>query len=158
MNFHLELHETPPSLNRYAGGPRGPYFREKAKWQKQISTALMAAGVPRGLGKVTATATMTFPTRRKRDEGNLRFLLEKALGDALVKGGWIEDDTGDCFSFGRIEFDAEPGDALTRIELDVKSDRDSARANRRGEASNAQRESNDRDGVKPRRWRRRVKG
>lgn len=120
MNFRLELYETPPSLNRYAGGPRGPYFRKKKEWQQQIGTALMVAGVPRGLSKVTATAVLTFPVRRRRDEGNLRFMLEKALGDMLVEGGWLPDDVGGVFEFSKLSFAPEPGEALTVIELEVE--------------------------------------
>lgn len=120
MNFQLTLHETPPSLNRFTGGGRGPYHRAKKQWQQQLGTALMVAGVPRGLRSVKANAVLTFPVKRRRDEGNLRFLLEKALGDILVEGGWLADDQGGDFEFGRLAFAEERGDPLTVIELEVE--------------------------------------
>lgn len=120
MNFQLRLQETPPSLNRFTGGARGAYHREKKKWQQQLGTALMVAGVPRGLESVKANAVLRFPVKRRRDEGNLRFLLEKALGDILVEGAWLPDDQGDEFEFGRVSFDPECGDPLTLIDLEVE--------------------------------------
>lgn len=165
MNFRLELAETPPSLNRFGSVGGGTYFvytRLKKEWQQTLGIALMAAGVPRGLAKVSASATMRFSVRRKRDEGNFRFLLEKALGDTLVKGGWLEDDTGAAFTFGAVTFDPEVGTPLTIIELEVEEAGQAAAAI----SPNAQRESPDKPklarGAEPvepgRRWRRGVKG
>jgi hypothetical protein len=120
MNFQLSLHETPPSLNRFTGGSRGPYHREKKKWQEQLGTALMVAKVPRKLSRVKASATVTFPVKRRRDEGNIRFLLEKALGDILVEGGWLPDDTPDAFTFGAVTVKIEKGKSLTTVDLEVE--------------------------------------
>lgn len=79
----------------------------------------MAKRVPRGLVKVEVSAVLTFPTNRRRDEGNYRTPLEKCIGDALVNGGWLRDDTPDAFTFGRVKF--EVGDAPeTRLILDVE--------------------------------------
>lgn len=155
MNYRLELSETPPSLNRFGSVGGGTYYlyrRLKKEWQETLGVALMAAGVPRGLGTVSATATMRFPTRRKRDEGNFRYLLEKVLGDTLVQGGWLADDDAGRFSFGAVTFDPEPGSPLTIIEL--VSDRQASAA----VSPNPQRESGDQQPVSGRRWRRRVKG
>ncbi len=77
----------------------------------------MAAKVPRGLHHVTANALLRFPTRRRRDEGNFRWLLEKALGDALQNGGWLPDDTPEFYLFGRCQFDPEPGPARTIVTI-----------------------------------------
>jgi hypothetical protein len=60
---------------------------------------------------------MTFPDRRRRDEGNFRFFLEKALGDALVSGGWLADDDGARFSFGSVAFRYERGVRRVRLSL-----------------------------------------
>jgi hypothetical protein len=164
MNFRLELAETPPSLNRFGSVGGGTYYlytRLKKEWQQTLGVALMAAGVPRGMGKVTATATMRFSTRRKRDEGNFRFMLEKVLGDTLVNGGWLEDDTEGAFTFGAVTFDPEVGDPLTIIDLVVESP-DEARQAAAAVSPNAQRESGEKlsaPSASPgRRWRRRVKG
>src|SRR5947207_1933958 len=76
---------------------------------------LLAEQLPRRLERVEASAVLTFPTRRRRDEGNYRALLEKALGDALVEGRWLVDDTPERFTFGTVSF-AE-GQPRTAIEL-----------------------------------------
>jgi hypothetical protein len=120
MNFQLTLHETPPSLNRFTGGSRGPYHRAKKQWEEQLGVALMAEAVPRDLLAVQASAVLTFPQRRRRDEGNMRFLLEKALGDMLVRGGWLPDDTSGYFSFLSVTLDPETGRAKTVIDLEVQ--------------------------------------
>ena len=47
---------------------------------------------------------LRFPARRRRDSGNYRVMLEKALGDALVEGGWLPDDTPEHYEFGGVTF------------------------------------------------------
>jgi len=109
---------TPPSLNVIAGrGSRFEFASAKRRWQSDFGVLLMAEAVPRGLERVEASAVLSFPTRRRRDEGNYRTLLEKALGDALVEGGWLPDDTPDRFRFGRVRF-AEGG-LRTDLELRI---------------------------------------
>jgi hypothetical protein len=168
MDFQLTLHETPPSLNAFGsvgGGTHHRYRRLKKQWQEQLGTALMVAKVPRGLAKVSAAAMLTFPEQRPRDEGNFRFLLEKALGDALVEGGWLEDDTADHFEFGRVFFSEQRGDPLTAITLHAeRQPAGEVSAPKSPTAPNSQRESEDKllpptaHGTQQRRWRRRVKG
>lgn len=77
----------------------------------------MIAQVPRGLESVTATAELRFKQRRRRDEGNFRVILEKALGDALVEGGWLADDTADHFRFGLLELSAPSPEPVTEVHL-----------------------------------------
>lgn len=162
--FQLELQEVPPSLNTFGsvgGGTHHRYRRLKKEWQKSLGTALMLAGVPRANGKITASARMRFSRKAKRDEGNFRFLLEKALGDILVQGGWLaDDDTGDNYSFGRVIFEQATGSPLTVIELEVEPLSALTAQPHRGGAENSQLESGDpksSSAAKPR-WRRRVKG
>lgn len=160
--YRLELHETPPSLNRFGSIGGGTYYlyrRLKKEWHQTLATALMAAGVPRGLAKVEASATMRFPTRRKRDEGNFRWLLEKVLGDTLVEGGWLADDDANLFTFGKVTFNPEPGEPLTLIYLEVEHA--TSRQASGAVIVNSQRESDDQLPLKKppsRQWRRRVKG
>jgi hypothetical protein len=74
---------------------------------------------------VEAAASLRFTTKRRRDEGNFRATLEKALGDALVgdraawpEGRWIPDDTRDHFRFGDIDFHVDEREpALTVIAI-----------------------------------------
>lgn len=117
----LEIPGTPPSLN--AVGYRSHWSvgrREKQRWEQDIATALMVARVPRGLGRVMASAAIHFKQRRRRDEGNFRAILEKACGDALVAGGWLDDDTPDRYRFGAVELVAPAAESLTVIELDYR--------------------------------------
>ena len=83
-----------------------------------LSIALMEQMVPRGLASVKATATIRFKQRRRRDEGNFRVILEKALGDALVEGGWLSDDTADLYGFGAVELFAPVQKPETIVVLD----------------------------------------
>lgn len=99
----LSVPGTPPSFNSV--GYRSHWAvgqRHKKQWQQWLSIALMEQGVPRGLDSVSVTATLRFKQRRRRDEGNFRVILEKALGDALVEGGWLSDDTADRYHFGGL--------------------------------------------------------
>ena len=99
----LRVPGTPPSFN--AVGLRSHWAvgrRHKLQWQEWLSIALMEQGVPRGLETVSATATLRFNQRRRRDEGNFRVILEKALGDALVEGRWLADDTPEHYRFGAV--------------------------------------------------------
>ena len=109
---------TPPSLNQI--GYRSHWAvgrRHKLKWQQDLGTALMVERVPRRLACVEARAELQFKQRRRRDEGNFRALLEKALGDALVEGGWLEDDTPEHYRFGAVAIEAPAPEALTVVHL-----------------------------------------
>jgi hypothetical protein len=57
----------------------------------------------------------TFPDRTRRDQGNHRFMLEKAMGDALVAGGWLEDDDWSRYEFGGLSAVYEKGVSRTRL-------------------------------------------
>lgn len=120
MIAQLHLPGTPPSLNA-TGASRSwqRFYREKKKWQGFCIIALLEMKVPKGAARVEATAKLRFPTTRRRDEGNFRVVLEKALGDALQLHGTIADDTPDQFSFGKVTFDEEKGEGLTIVELEL---------------------------------------
>lgn len=114
----LQLPITPPSLNEV--GYRTHWAvarRHKLTWQNDLSTLLLAQRVPRGLMKVDAAATIYFTEKRRRDEGNFRVLIEKALGDALVEGGWLADDTPDHYTFGKVALLAPCTARQTYIEI-----------------------------------------
>ena len=121
----IRYDDVPPSLN--TTGTRGSHWvatRLKKRWQTTLEGLLMGSGLPRSLERVEASAFLRFPVRRVRDEGNYRWLLEKSLGDALVNGGWLVDDSSVRFRFGRVEFEGEPGSARTVVRLDARFDRD----------------------------------
>lgn len=122
----LRIPGTPPSFN--AIGYRSHWAvgqRHKKQWQEWVFIALMEQAVPRGLMAgglklVTATATLRFKQRRRRDEGNFRVIIEKALGDALVQGGWLADDTAEQYRFGALNLYAPVEKPETIIVLDYE--------------------------------------
>jgi hypothetical protein len=113
----LDLPSTPPSLNQSGRANHFAQARLKKNLERDLGVLLMASGLPRGLQRVEATAVLRFPVKRRRDEGNHRWMLEKALGDTLTAGGWLTDDTPDRYSFGALEFDADLGPARTLVTL-----------------------------------------
>lgn len=115
----LAWRATPVSFN--AGNHRASqwkFAKEKREWQQRFTTLLIAAGTPRCCRSMSATAVLTFPFQRRRDELNFRTVLDKSLGDALVAGLWIPDDTTDYFRFGEINFVVVPGKRLTEVTLE----------------------------------------
>ena len=92
----------------------------KEQWEELFLLHLGLADLPESMETVSVSAKLIFPDLTHRDEGNLRFLLEKCMGDALQKGGWISDD---CFypvrkyTFGQLEGEHRPG--VNGVELTV---------------------------------------
>lgn len=113
----LEIPGTPPSYNRTAHAHWTVNRSVKADWQQRCEIVLMEARVPRGLDLVTVTARMFFKQRRRRDEGNFRVVIEKALGDALTNGGWLPDDTPAHYRFGAVELLSPAQVPLTQLTL-----------------------------------------
>jgi len=113
--------DTPPSFNEVGHtGNRWTWTKAEKQWRETFEMLLMSTGFPREWDQITAVVRLRFPTKRRRDEGNYRTLLEKALGDALVNGRWVEDDTPDHFVFERVHFEQQLGKAQTTIELEAK--------------------------------------
>ena len=110
--------ETPPSLNSYSHAHWRKYHSIKKSWQNRLGVELMEMRKRLApAAQVHATAQLRFPTRRRRDEGNYRAALEKSLGDALVEGGYLVDDTPEQFTFGALTFDDTPGQPRTTLQL-----------------------------------------
>jgi hypothetical protein len=117
--YLLDLPGTPPSFNKVGLHSHWTQGRKaKQDWQGMIETMLMVEKVPRGMSSVAASAELHFKQKRKRDEGNFRTILEKACGDALVRGGWLTDDQPEFYRFGAVEMRAPYEVANTIIRLD----------------------------------------
>jgi hypothetical protein len=117
----LRIPGTPPSFNKVGLHSHWAVGRKaKQDWEQWLSIALMEQKVPRGLKRVEATATLRFKQRRKRDEGNFRALLDKALGDVLQAGGWLADDTPDFYRFGELTLFAPVPQPETIVLLDYE--------------------------------------
>lgn len=108
---------APPSLNLLGSGNPHAYQGLKQQWEGVLGELLLDSGLPKGVGHVLAEGEATFPDRGRRDQGNYRALLEKALGDVLVSGGWLEDDDWTRFEFGGLAYRYERGVSATRLML-----------------------------------------
>ena len=93
----VELANVPPSINRNTlSRDWRASRRHKRAWQADLERILMSAGLDRPIltvGPLLVQVTLHFRDRRRRDSENYRVLLSKALGDALVNGRWMVDDT-----------------------------------------------------------------
>lgn len=107
----------PPSINPLGSGDPMTYQAQKQRWQALLSELLAATDLPKGLAHVLVEGEATFPTRQRRDQGNHRFMLEKALGDALVDGGYLPDDAWEFFEFGGLSASYEKGVSATRLMI-----------------------------------------
>lgn len=116
----LSIPGTPPSYNTLVHAHWRKNQRAKQDWQQRCEIVLMEARVPKGLTLVTATALLHFKQYRRRDEGNFRVVLEKALGDALVNGGWLPDDTPDHYRFERLRFTESSTAPRTEVSLTLR--------------------------------------
>ena len=113
----LELGLVPVSFNRTRYAKWYVARRHNEDLKQAIGVALMVARVTKGWASVEASAVLTFATNRLRDEGNFRTPLEKALGDVLTSGGWLDDDTPDQYRFTTLDFSADTGKQKTVLKL-----------------------------------------
>jgi hypothetical protein len=118
--FVIDVTRVPPSMNDNAIRSHWRGFqKEKKSWQGEIEMLLMVERVKRGgYQRAVAGAFMQFAVRAaRRDSGNYKGVVEKALGDALVNYGAIEDDDDKRYLFGGVEFLPDLGPPTTRIFL-----------------------------------------
>lgn len=116
----LSLNETPPSMNtnKVRSNWRG-FHTEKKRWQEDLGRLLMAMCLPKPIpsrGPVSVLVTLRFPTRRRRDSENFRPVLSKALGDAMVQGGFLLDDTDQDWRL-RVVIGEETGPPRTTVTV-----------------------------------------
>lgn len=114
---------APESFNVFASSGWQVYQTAKKRWATALLPQLEASGLPRGLARITVEGEATFPDRAERDQGNYRVILEKALGDVLVAGGWLEKDDWTRYSFGDLAYRYEAGVSRTRLLLMPHPDR-----------------------------------
>jgi hypothetical protein len=91
--YHYDHVGAPPSLNALGDGDRHKYRDIKESYEEALTLALEASPLPKPLAGVMVQCQMGFPDLSKRDEGNFRFIPEKALGDVLQTLGYISDDS-----------------------------------------------------------------
>ena len=125
MEVELLLDGTPPSLNIFGSGANHwTYQKHKRDWQERIRVALRQSDLP-VCEHVLVEGVMCFPDRRVRDQGNYRYLIEKALGDVL-KEAWLPDDDWGSYEFGGLAYRYEKGQRWTRLLLFATVERSEA--------------------------------
>lgn len=108
---------APPSLNIFGSGNRRVYQEWKKAWSDVFAELLRTSPLPRPVAHIQVEGRVCFPDRKARDQGNYRFLLEKALGDTLTAGGWLLDDDWSRFEFGNLAYVYEKGRSWTELVL-----------------------------------------
>jgi hypothetical protein len=106
---------APPSLSVMDTNGAWVYSAYKKAWTALLFEQLQQTGLPQGLEHVLVEGECTFPDRRRRDQGNHRFMVEKAMGDALTTGGYLEDDDWSRYEFGGLAQRYEKGVSRTRL-------------------------------------------
>jgi hypothetical protein len=127
ITVDVELAYTPPSLNQngtsISAGAGHRFRRAKKELENDLGMLFVSARrrmpQPWPVDFLRVEATLRFPTRRRRDEGNYRALLEKSAGDAAQYVGLLEDDTPELFEFGSLRFDPELGPRRTILHLTI---------------------------------------
>jgi hypothetical protein len=106
---------VPNSVNRGGGGVRSTHWGtahwEKKRWQKIFMDEFMVKGIPRRMHACNVEVLLRFRGKYHRDLENFRHPVAKPLADALVAGGWLEDDTSDYFTI--VNFKMEEGVVLS---------------------------------------------
>lgn len=100
----IDLPWIPPSLNQI----RGEHWRtthDRRKDQKADVQNLLRVERFAAVRSLVATAVVFARSTQRKDEDNFRSELSKVVGDALVQGGWLPDDTPEHFRFGAVAFE-----------------------------------------------------
>lgn len=114
---HQDHMGAPPAFRELGSGDQRVYQSVKAQWQQLLTQLLEESGLPKGLARVMVEGEATFPDTQRRDQGNYRTLIEKALGDTLTAGGWLDDDDWSRYEFGNLAYRHEAGVSRTRLML-----------------------------------------
>lgn len=112
---HPDHYGAPDSWNAMLGRDPQVYRQMVDTWSAILRPLLERSGLPKGLGRVMVEGECSFGDGRRRDQGNHRGPLEKALGDALQRG-WLIDDEWSRFEFGNL-VRREDGGNWTRLML-----------------------------------------
>jgi hypothetical protein len=106
--FVLTHGEAPKSMNAGGGGHRVHWATardEKRRWEGIYTLLLLAERAPTHMEFCEAEATIRWKRRNHRDSTNYLAPVVKPLADALVKGGWLPDDTDEFFKFEGVSFE-----------------------------------------------------
>ena len=109
----------PPSFNYFSAShlTGNLLAGSKQAWQAILLDLLRGSDLPTGLERVLVEGEVTFPTAAKRDQGNFRVIIEKAMGDALQQGGYLPDDDWSRYEFGNLQRRVVRGVSATRLMI-----------------------------------------
>jgi len=106
----FEVYTMPVSFNSTRLRNWAVVQRAHKRLKEQLMLSMLAEGVPKDQRYVEVDAELIFKVKRRRDEGNFRTPLEKALGDALVDLRILPDDTPTYWRLRTVRFEvAAPG-------------------------------------------------
>lgn len=94
--YTLTVREVPKSVNTKGGGVGqhwGGTHKEKKAWEGKYLAELLVGRVDRHMQFCKVTIDVKWKRRNRRDIENYRHPIVKPLLDALVKGGYLDDDT-----------------------------------------------------------------
>jgi hypothetical protein len=103
--FVLAHDEVPASLNKGGAGSRRHWSagaREKKRWEGLFFVMLLSEKVPKGASHIRVRVDLEFTAPARRDSENFRPAFSKPFADALVKGGWLADDTDEFFTLESV--------------------------------------------------------
>jgi hypothetical protein len=104
------LPTTPPTMNYAVKRHWAIFNKMKQEIQRQVEVYLIERrGRAPMATPVSVDALLRFPTRRGRDAENYSAMLSKSVGDALVNGRWIPNDTPPYYKFRDLIFEHEMG-------------------------------------------------
>lgn len=124
--YVISYDDAPKSLNAGGTGSKRHWsvgHKEKQMWEGIYGMLLIARKVPRGMSRVRIEVLLEFKHRNRRDEENYRSSVSKPFADALVKGGWLADDTREFFELADFRIDSGvelPTKARTTITIQAQ--------------------------------------
>lgn len=111
---------APPSMNEGGSGMDRMAFKTfKRAWQSAFVDLIAASGLD-ACEAVSVEVEVGYSSRGDRDGGNVKWWVEKVLGDALVEAGILHDDTYypvDRYDVGSITGVHSPGRSWLRLRI-----------------------------------------
>lgn len=117
----IALGYLPESLNKTMYRHWTKQRQAKQGLQADLEIVLLACkDLPRPVptDHLAVSVEFVLPDHRRRDLDNLASPLRKALGDALVNGRWLSDDTPDHLAYRGDTAEYAKGIRATRIRLE----------------------------------------
>ena len=114
--YSISIPRVPPSQNSQAWTERWHRYHLKAEWERDIYYLCKEAKIP-PLGRISVSATIYLPDKRKRDLDNFESPLKKMVQDGLQCAQVIPDDTPEYITWTGVEFDLDRRHPRTVIRV-----------------------------------------